>query len=219
MNKQSNIKNILVKLKGTKEEELLKQVETSFEHIEKEQKEWYEKSGFLCVDGCGECCRNFEPDLLECEALYMAAWIIENQPEVANDLINGKFPYPRNKGCQFWDENGTYHCSIYKGRAFICRLFGACGSKGKTGETLFKPCKFYPEEKLRSFRIPLVHRQYCTEEIKEIFGVLPPLMSDLMESALSFSPGNSETNLIRDILPSAIRKLSWIIKMNNDVEI
>lgn len=29
------------------------------------------KTGIVCSQGCGECCKNFEPDLLECEAVYM----------------------------------------------------------------------------------------------------------------------------------------------------
>ena len=114
--------------------------------IDDAQKIWYEKSGFTCVKSCGECCRNFEPDLLECEALYMAAWLLENQKEVADDIMDGKFPFPENTGCPFWNEHNDYHCTIYGGRPFICRFFGGCGSTDKEKKTVFKPCKFYPTE-------------------------------------------------------------------------
>ena len=214
-NEMSEIQNILRLLKNTREEEILVEMEKSFENISIQQSEWYKKSEFFCSSGCGECCRDFEPDLLECEALYMAAWLLENQPEVAKKIAEGIFPYPRFKGCQFWIENQSYHCSIYGGRAFICRLFGACGNKNKDGEIVFKPCKFYSADRLAQYKIPLSHRQYSKMEIEEIFGILPPVMSDLMELSLSFNPGTQKTELIRDILPKEVRKLQWIISRNN----
>ena len=209
----SEISSILSKLKETRESEVLNSIEEAYKNISAAQKVWYDKSQFYCADGCGECCRNFEPDLMESEALYMAAWIMENQPEVAASIAKGKFPFPREKGCPLWDENNAYHCTIYGGRALICRLFGACGSHAKNGETVFKPCKFYPEDKLKSWKTPLTHRQYSQSEIESIFGVLPPVMSDLTEGVVSISNGN-ETKLIRDILPDAIRRLQWIISMS-----
>ena len=210
----SQIKSILEKLKNTREAEILEAVENSYQRVAAEQAEWYKKSEFTCPEGCGECCRDFEPDLLECEALYMAAWLVEKQPEIAKKIAEGNFPFPRAKACQFWDEKSKYHCSIYGGRPFICRLFGACGSKSKNGEVVFKPCKFYPAQKLIQFKVPLSHRQYSQSETQAIFGTLPPLMSDLMEAAISINPDNQETALIRDILPETIRRLEWVVKMN-----
>jgi len=211
----SEISSILEKLKGTREAEILIQMESAYANVTQQQGEWYQKSGFTCVDGCGECCRNFEPDLLESEASYMAAWIMENQPEVAEKLAQGEFPFPREKACQFWDENKAYHCTIYGGRPSICRFFGACGSHGKNGETVFKPCKFYSVEKLALYKTPLEHRQYSQEEVMNIFGTLPPVMSNLMESVVSINPEDQKTSLIREILPGTIRRLQWIISMNN----
>lgn len=210
----SEIQNMLNKLEGTGEAEILKAMEEAFSRVTSEQTEWYQKSQFFCPEGCGECCRNFEPDLLECEALYMAAWLLENQPEVAQKVAQDEFPYPQNNGCLFWDEHNPYHCTIYGGRAFICRLFGACGSHSKTGETVFKPCRFYSTEKLAAFKTPLEHRQYSQSETKNIFGTLPPVMSDLMEKAISINPDNHQTKLIRDILPDTVKKLLWICQMN-----
>lgn len=207
------IEKILEKLNGTSEAEILYKMAEAYANVTEKQKIWYETSEFLCPEGCGECCRNFEPDLLECEALYMAAWLIENQPEVAESVANGQFPFPRDKACQFWDESNPYHCTIYGGRAFICRLFGACGNHAKNVETVFKPCKFYPAEKLAEYKTPLQHRQYSQSETQQIFGTLPPVMSDLMEESVSISPDNHETELIRDILPKTIQKLKWIIGM------
>ena len=69
----NEIQGILDKVKDTHEEEILLQTQELYLKIASTQADWYEKSGFTCPKGCGECCRNFEPDLLDCEAVYMAA--------------------------------------------------------------------------------------------------------------------------------------------------
>lgn len=206
----SEVEKIIQKLAGTREAEVILQMDESYNNVAQKQADWYEKSKFTCVDGCGECCRNFEPDLLECEAVYWAAWLLENQPEVAEKVLEGEFPFPREKGCQFWNENTDYHCSCYGARPHICRLFGASGYSAKNGETVFKPCKFYKEEDLSKKNPQLKNRQYSQTEVLQIFGTLPPLMSDLMERAVSINPDNHETELVRTALPKALRKLLWI---------
>ncbi len=212
---ENELKNIINELKGTYKEEILKSMQKLYSKIAKLQASWYEKSGFTCVKGCGECCRNFEPDLLECESIFMAAWLLENQREVADNVIDGKFPFPNNKGCPFWDEQKEYHCTIYGGRPFICRFFGACGSKGKDEKTVFKPCKFYPAKILEEHNPPLAHKQYSDAEIMKIFGILPPVTTDIMESAVSLNPNNHSTELLRTALPKAIKELKWICKVSD----
>ncbi|MBQ8013993.1 MAG: hypothetical protein IJ257_06330, partial [Treponema sp.] len=86
MESDSDISGILTKLGGTREEEILRAMKELYSQIAKKQAVWYEKSGFTCPRGCGECCRNFEPDLLECEADYMAAWLLENKADVAEKV-------------------------------------------------------------------------------------------------------------------------------------
>lgn len=206
----TDIEKILTKLQGTHEAEILQQTQTLYSEIAVAQTSWYEKSNFTCPQGCGECCRNFEPDLLDCEADFMAAWLLENQEEIANQVADGIFPFHKNKGCPFWDEAAEYHCTIYGGRPFICRFFGASASKAKDGQLAFKPCKFYPAEKLAAHKPPLAHRQYIQTEVQEIFGTLPPVMSNIMEKAISLSPANHETSMLRDILPDTIKHLKWI---------
>lgn len=209
-NNNADLQKIITKLQGTREEEILRQMQELYSKIADAQSKWYKKSGFTCPQGCGECCRNFEPDLLDCEALYMAAWLLENQEEIASQLIQGNFPFPDNKGCPFWNEEVEYHCSIYGGRPFICRFFGACASKSKEGQLVFKPCKFYPEEKLTAYNSLLSHRQYSQDEVEKIFGALPPVMSNIMEKAISLNPENQKSRMLRDILPATIKHLKWI---------
>lgn len=209
---------ILESLNGTLEAEIITLIDESYNNIQKQQDEWYKKSKFYCPESCGECCRNFEPDLLISEALYMAAWLIENQPETAQKVAENQFPYQQNKGCKFWDEHSPLHCTIYGGRPAICRLFGACSNTGKTGETVFKPCKFYPAEKLQQRTPPLQHKQYSQKEIQEIFNIFPPVMSDLMEKIVCIDPENKQTALIHIILPEMIKRLLWIKSMNTTKE-
>lgn len=58
-------------IKGTSLYEIYKQTEKLYNKIQISQAEWYKKTGIVCSQGCGECCKNFESDLWECEAVYM----------------------------------------------------------------------------------------------------------------------------------------------------
>ena len=40
-------------------------------------------------------------------------------------------------------------------------------------------------------------------------------MSNFLEEAVSFEPGNAKTRLLREILPDAVRRLKWIAFMNS----
>jgi len=206
----SEIPTILKKLEGTSEYQILTEIEAAYERIAQEQKEWYEKSGFLCPQGCGDCCSHFEPDLMVSEALYMGAWLLEHQPVIAYSVAEENFPFYAADRCQFFNPDSPYHCSIYGGRAFICRLFGASGVRSKSGDLVWKPCRFYPSEQLAKHIPPLQHRQYSSDELMQIFGTLPPNMGDLMSGT------DADTALIRDILPKIIRHLLFIIGMNDN---
>ncbi len=208
------VENIIRKLKGLRESEVLLEMKEAYKKIEEEQTAWYETSKFYCPRGCGKCCHNFEPDLLEGEALYMAAWLIENQNSLAREIALGKFPYENKKTCPFFNADSPYHCSIYGGRAFICRLFGASSFKEKNAKVVWKPCKFIPSETLKNYDKNLEHRQYSFEEAQKILKTLPPVISDLMQQALSFSPDSNETKLIREILPQTVKKLLWLLKIS-----
>lgn len=200
-------------LKGTKIYELYEQTGGLYHKIQASQADWYKKTKAVCPEGCGECCRNFEPDLLESEAVYMAVWLLEHQNKTAQKVMAGEFPFPKNKGCPFWDEQSPFHCTIYEGRAFICRLFGASGFRSKTGETVWKPCKLYPAEKLSQLQPPFSHRQYTAAELKQITGAELPLMSDFMQQAIELTPEYPRTAPLRKVLPEKIRYIRWVLQM------
>lgn len=228
----SEIAPILEKLRGTEEYDILVEMDAVYSRIEEKQREWFEKSKFTCPQGCGKCCEHFEPDLLESEALYMAAWLLCNQLDVAQNVAEGKFPlinvsretFATFQHCPFFREdisetNLPGHCTIYGGRASICRLFGAAGSRDKHGNEVWKPCKFYPAGELAAVKTlsgePILHRQYTAEEVKNLFGALPPVMSDMMEQEETFTPDDDSSTLIHDILPKYIQRLMWIVDLNS----
>ena len=215
----SQISGILEKLEGTSVYETLIQIEAAYERIANEQKLWYDAANFYCPEGCGHCCEGFEPDLMEGEALYMAAWLLENQNDLALQLAgqNAESSFPFDNGpktCRFFNPASPYHCSIYNGRPFICRLFGASSFRSRDGDKTWRPCKFYPEDLLAFHKPPLAKRQYSEAETLEVLGAVPPLMNDLTEEVAAVSSG--ETSLVHDILPETIRHLLWLINMNDN---
>jgi Fe-S-cluster containining protein len=213
----SQIKSILQKLEGTAVYNTLIAIEKAYNNISVKQQEWYDKTNFKCPPGCGHCCENFEPDILESEALYMAAWLLENKPCIAMETAQHNFPYKHDdKTCPFYNAVSPYHCSIYGGRPFICRLFGASGSYSKNHEIFWRPCKFYPEKELKAYNPLLEKKQYTEKETLQLTGAVPPAMSDLMEEGLSFSTDSDETVFLHKILPRTIQKLLWLIDMNGN---
>lgn len=214
--KMSEIAHVLDQLDGTLLHDILVDVENQYENIAQVQKTWYEKTKFLCPDGCGKCCVGFEPDLMESEVLYMAAWLIENQYENALKIADGKLPFDNgDKTCPLFNTDSPYHCSIYGGRAFICRLFGASSFYDKTQRRVWKPCRFYPADALRSYSPLLSHRQFSEDEVAAILGDMPPAMSDLMQMSETATESN-KTVLLREILPETISRILWVIHMNGN---
>ena len=69
------------KFAGTVIYDILTAVDSLYNDIDADQKIWKAKSPMQCPDGCGSCCVHFEPEVYEAEALYLAAWMLENQSE------------------------------------------------------------------------------------------------------------------------------------------
>lgn len=210
--------SILEKLAGTNVAEIIEGMESIYAEIDTKQSAWIHAGAPSCVDGCGFCCVNFEPDILESEALYLGAWLLENDPERAQQIADGTFVSPRadsENGCMLFNPVSHWHCTVYEGRCLICRLFGYSGDYGKNNERRYKPCRFLPQSELDKYGIE--HKQYNEAELREHFNALPPTMSDSTEQALLLTPGSDgETKPLRDALPIAIRKIQWLIRLNSN---
>src|SRR5574344_1247305 len=221
MNKSaaSPISPVLLALTGTREFDILRGMEEVYETISAKENDWCMKSSFSCPDGCGQCCVNFEPDVLECEALYLASLLILNDPDHAQKIADGTYISPRedyDKGCFLFRHDSPYHCTVYGGRCLICRLFGYTGDTGKDGTKRWKPCKFYPDKKLALHTPPLEHKQYDEEELEAVMNGIPPTMAECTEQALSLTPeSNGNTRPLREALPDAIKKIQWLMEVND----
>lgn len=189
-------------------DEIFEKIDALYNNLSDQQKEWYLATNFTCPEGCGCCCHNFEPALFESEAIFMAKWLVENKKDIAIEIAEGTYKSDYNgKTCIFYAENTDFHCSIYGGRPFICRLFGASAAKDKTGQTVWRPCKFYPASALQAHKPPLAHIQYTKAQTEEILGKCPPIMADIMEQTVMLMPENTQTEPLREILPKVIRKI------------
>lgn len=208
------LSHILSQLKGTREYDVLCEMEKVYSKIETSQETWKKASNISCPEFCGKCCVLFEPDINKSEALYLAAWLIENQPKVAGSILAGTFKTKKDvlkEGCILFDPDNKYHCTVYGGRCLICRLFGFSGDYGRHGEHRWKPCKFMPAEILEHHLPALEHRQYEENELKKIFSALPPIMSDFTEQAIALDPNEAFTFPLRDALPKAIEKIEFLL--------
>jgi len=189
-------------------------VDRIYTNIAVSQKPWREAAVSVCPDGCGTCCLDFEPDILEAEALYTAAWLYFNRPEVFEILLTFDTVRPmRNDfaihptGCVFYNPQSSAHCQIYDGRMLICRLFGYCGDHGKNAERRWRPCRFMPDICMNG----LTHRQYSAEELIAKYNAVPPDMSSFTTEALGIFPDHNQTILLREALPQAAKKINMIL--------
>ena len=96
-----------------------------------------------CPEGCGTCCSNFEPDITNIEAKYVALHLLTKAPS----LIDALTGLALRQGCVFYDPDGLYHCTIYAVRPLVCRAFGFSSSAGKDGRPYFAGCKWMPGAK------------------------------------------------------------------------
>lgn len=209
---------------GTRIGEIIEGLDAIYAEIAHEQDAWKKASPFQCPDGCGSCCVDFEPDVLESEALYLAAWMLFHQRDRALSLLDGSFISPRADtpaadapGCILFDPKTPWHCTVYEGRCLICRLFGYSGDRGKDGRPRLKPCKFLPVVKVvasgsgagdRAASGAVEHRQYSESELLDLFGAVPPVMADIAAQVVALTPDAAQDRLpLREALRIAISKI------------
>lgn len=206
--------------KTTKTASMILLLDKVYTEIEEAEKKWMKSCPIHCIDGCGMCCVHFEPEIYEVEALYLAAWLLYHQKDRAMQILQNQFNenvLDKEKGCLLFDIDNPYHCTVYGGRALICRLFGYSGDRGKDFTVRWRPCKYLVsvDEKLSSSKI----KNYSQSDLIENFGVLPPVMSDFASRILCFMTESSLTvESIRVALPKAISKILMLQKYSSDFE-
>jgi Fe-S-cluster containining protein len=167
-----------------------------------------------CPPGCGACCEPYVPDVLPSEAAYAAAWILENKPEIAAEIV--AWPgenRPATPPCPFHrsSEQGA-RCAIYPARFLLCRLFGASGTRDREGRSCFRPCSHMP------FAGYPFYGEACPgfsgEKIMRVFGAEPPFMTDYSAQLMSLSPSESGArSSLLEALPAALIRLGLCISL------
>lgn len=216
------------KFAGTVIYDILAAVDSLYNDIDVDQKIWKAKSPMQCPDGCGSCCVHFEPEVYEAEALYLAAWMLENQSERAERIAEADSGASiGGDGCVLFDPESPYHCTVYGGRCLICRLFGFSGDHGKDGRIRWKPCRYMepsvvtgnaaggisgtPINGTGTVQDVQTGRQYGEEEMMRLFGAVPPYMGAASSSLLALNPDDTHPLPLRIALPAAIKKLKMLL--------
>lgn len=204
-----DIRDILPRgLEGTSLDGPLRALHRIYERIEESQSKWIASTPFRCPSGCGSCCEDFEPDLLDIEALYLAAFLARSNGERFAALLSG-FSEARfeRRGCVLAEPEGEYHCTVYGGRPLICRLFAYSGDRAKDGSARFRLCSRMPSDGLR---------QMDEKAILDRFGLLPPIMGDLAGEAESLQPDLAgERTPLRQALPRAAAKIRYLADLSD----
>ena len=195
-----NKEELLEKLKGTSIYLEYQKLETIYSDLEKKQEVFCNTFDVHCKKGCGTCCEHFIPDVYKVEARYLALGLImEGKLDEAKRRIEEWKPGRDN--CPLYDFDSDYHCTVYKYRPLICRLFGATASKDKEGRPCFRHCKYNVGEKDLSYQE--------LENKKE--AVIH--MSDYAMMMEEYALGEKEKLLLPDALEKEVEQILYIIDL------
>lgn len=194
---------ILKELHDTSIYERLKKIRRIYEKLEKKQVKFCNTFNIHCEDECGECCEHFTPDISKVEAEFLAYGLIkENKADLVLELLRNK--QISDHYCPLYIKNSDHHCSVYKWRPLICRLFGACASKDKNGNPTFKKCKWNT-----------IGKDINEEEFESNKNAII-LMSDYGESVSNIDPNESTTTLLPEALENAINEIRYILELEEE---
>lgn len=132
---------LIKKLSDTELGKRINSLNDMFEDLERKQAVFCSSFNVHCKAGCGSCCTCFVPDLSRSEAEYLAFGLsCEGWVQEGIELLDNLDEDP--KGCPFYKSDTPFHCSVYRWRPLVCRLFGASASKDKNGRAVFRHCKW-----------------------------------------------------------------------------
>ncbi|ULQ59277.1 YkgJ family cysteine cluster protein [Brucepastera parasyntrophica] len=196
----SLINSIPSLLEGTSLADPLSGLLHIYRRIDEAQQRWIEASPFRCPSACGECCKTFEPSILEIEALFLASWIVREHS------ASQSYYAADRAGCVYHNPSGTYQCTVYPARPLICRLFAFSGDRGKKNTIRYKPCKCMKH---------VEHRTMEEDELYQRYGTIPPAMADLAREADCLLPDSAGITVpLREALPSAMNKIRFLLHLN-----
>ena len=171
-----------------------------YQDLELKQETFCDTFNVHCKKGCGTCCEHFIPDVYGVEARFLALGLMfDDKLDLALDRI--KKWNPESPHCPLYDFDSDYHCTVYRYRPLICRLFGATASKDKEGKPCFRHCK-YNEGGL----------DVSSEEmLQKIDAVIH--MSDYAMMMEEYAIGEKEKLLLPEALEKESEKIKYIIDL------
>lgn len=195
---------ILKDLSQTYLYERIKKIRGIYKKLEKRQEKFCTAFDIHCKAGCdGSCCTHFIPDVSETEAEFLAYGLIkEGKDDLVLELMRAKeenTPY-----CPLYIADSPYHCSIYKWRPLVCRLFGAAAVTDKNGEPVYRKCRWNPSGE----EVPT--------EVFEAHRGLLVLMHDYEMMISEIGSPDTDTELITAALPKAVDKIRYMLELEKE---
>lgn len=133
--------DLLARLNDTELGDRLKALNSIYEDLDRDESRFCDSFDVHCKPGCGSCCEHFVPDITRIESEYLAFGLaVEGRQQEILDLVRDWDP--ENPVCPLYRFDTPFHCSVYRWRPLICRLFGASAVKGKDGKPQFRHCKW-----------------------------------------------------------------------------
>ena len=202
MNTPKNEDEILAEIDGTELCGQIRRLREVYALLAEKQKAFCDCFDVHCGKGCGSCCEHFVPDVTRTEAEILAVGLIaEGLDEAVLARIGQSGEGPER--CLFFDPDSEFHCTVYKWRPLICRLFGASLYENKEGKTVYRRCKWNrtaPET--------------LTEEQLSAHRELLVTMSEFGLLTDECDPEDTE----RELLPAALRRAIDKVRLFMELE-
>ncbi len=185
------ISRLLALFEGTHHHQDMSQLAALYEEIEGETTRFKGEFSIACPPGCGTCCEHFNPDITALEASLVAAYLLLEESK--RPLLERLYSEGVDEGpCPLYDKENPCHCTVYEVRPLICRLFGAAASLTKSGEAVFRQCKYNTEgtmPALLTFDKPVATLQSYSYALRSLDGRGVDLLSSqvrMMAEQLQF---------------------------------
>lgn len=207
-----SMESVFENLKDTCEGKIAAEIEKLYAELEKQQSDWYKKTKFTCHSGCGMCCHNFEPDLTEAEANFMVLWLIQNQRQTAEKLLEEN--ENSSKTCIFSMRKMTVTAPFMARDLLSADFLEQAVFTAKTVHLSGGHANFIRKKNFQTLDFPTDNIQKIWQKI---LGEVPPAMSDIMAQAMAVSPENKSTEPLRKILPRKIQHIFFLLKCCGNV--
>ncbi|MBN1412273.1 MAG: YkgJ family cysteine cluster protein [Spirochaetales bacterium] len=153
------------------------------------------ENNLTCPQGCGICCSQFEPDVTEPEADFLAAYVMLYKPDLIKTIIENR---STKAGCFLFRETDPQHCPVYSGRPLICRMFAFTAVNDKQGKPRFSLCRHLPTAGSRHVN---------SEDMSKAFSIQPPVMQHYSSRVTGLANGLQESTPLRMALVRSLDKL------------